>query len=153
MPIVRSGQPLIPTTCRREGMSAGRRLCAVGLSPDSRYLLQTAEDLHDTLGAAIQVVHAVPGEEAFPQRLMDREFAAAMRQGAAREIADLQRAADTRFDVSIETGDVAQAVARYACSAGADPVLVGRAEDRSRDGLHSHTYGIIRDAPCPVLSF
>lgn len=146
------------TAAHAESLPPGRHVewkkivCAVGLSPENRHLLQTAQDLHETLGAAVHVVHAVPGEEAFPQRLMDREFAAALRREAAQQIADLQRAADTKFDVSIETGDVAHGVARHACNAGADLVLAGRGEDRSRGGLHSHTYGIIRDAPCPVLS-
>ncbi len=146
------------TAAHADSLPPGRHVnwkkivCAVGQSPHNRRLLEAAQDIHDTLGTAVQVLHAVPGEEAFPQRLMDREFAAVLRQRAAEEIADMQCAAGTKFDVSIETGDVAYAVARFACNAGADLVLVGRGEDRSRGGLHSNTYGIIRDSPCPVLS-
>jgi nucleotide-binding universal stress UspA family protein len=127
-------------------------VCAVGLSADSGRLLNAAQDLHDTLGAKIHIVHAVPGEEAFPQRLMDEEFVAVLRRRAEEAIHDAQFDAGTSFDVSVEAGDVAKAVARFACNAGADLVLAGRGQDRSRGGLHSHTYGIIRDAPCPVLS-
>jgi nucleotide-binding universal stress UspA family protein len=146
------------TAAHADNLPPGRHVdwkkivCALGASPEGRRLLQAAQDLHDTLGIDVHVVHAVPGEEAFPQRLMDQEFANILRQRADEEIAEMQYAAGTKFDVSIETGDVTRAVARYACNAGADLVLVGRGEDRSRGNLHSHTYGVIRDAPCPVLS-
>lgn len=127
-------------------------VCAVGLSPANPCLLRIAQDLHDTLGAAIHLVHAVPGEEAFPQRLMDQEFENALRQSAAQTIREMQCMADTHFEVSIETGDVSRCVAEYARSIDADLVLAGRGSERSRGGLRSHTYGIIRDSPCPVLS-
>ncbi len=146
------------TAAHADSLPPGRHVdwrkivCAVGLSADSGRLLSAAQDLKDTLGAKIHVVHVVPGEEALPQRLMDEEFVAALRGRAEEAIGDAQSDAGTRFDVAVEAGDVAKAVARYACNAGADLVLVGRGQDRSRGGLHSHTYGIIRDAPCPVLS-
>lgn len=127
-------------------------VCAIGLGPESSHLLAATRDLHDILGGAVHIVHAVPGEEAFPQRLMDQEFAYTLRQNAAEAIDNIQGEAATNFEVSIETGDVAKAVARYACNSGADLVIVGRGQNRGRGGLHSRTYGIIRDSPCPVLS-
>lgn len=126
-------------------------VCAVSSTP-SPCLLRTVEDLHQTIGAAIHLVHAVPGEEAFPQRLMDSEFEESLRQAAADSIRKFQCAVGTSFEVAIETGDVAGEVARYAHAVHADLILAGRGSDRSRGGLRSHTYGIIRDAPCPVLS-
>ena len=127
-------------------------VCAIGLSPASGRLLKTAEDLHNTLGATVHLVHAVPGEEAFPQRLMDREFESALRQKAAEAVRDLQSETATNFEVAIETGDVSNAVAGYAREVDADLVLVGRGAERGRGGLRSRTYGIIRDSPCPVIS-
>lgn len=126
-------------------------VCAVSATP-GRCLLQTAEDLHGTIGAAIHLVHVVPGEEAFPQRLMDAEFEESLREAAAESIRKVQCAAETSFALTIETGDVASEVARYAQAVNADLILAGRGSERSRGGLRSHTYGIIRDAPCPVLS-
>jgi len=130
----------------------GKIVCAIGLSPESGDLLARVRELHETLGGAVHLVHAVPGEEAFPQRLMDQEFACELRRHAAEAVEEIQRRAGTGFEVSIETGDVPKAVARYACNSGADLVIAGRGRDHRRGGLHSHTYGIVRDAPCPVLS-
>lgn len=126
-------------------------VCALSLTP-SPCLLQTVQDLHQTIGATIHLVHVVPGEEAFPQRLMDAEFEESLRKAAADTIRKFQCAAETGFELAIETGDVAREVARYAQAVNADLILAGRGSDRSRGGLRSHTYGIIRDAPCPVLS-
>ena len=127
-------------------------VCAIGLSGSSPCLLRVAQDFHHTLGVAVHLVHVVPGEEAFPQRLMDQEFENALRQSACETIRDMQDAADTSFEVSIETGDVSRCVAEYARSIDADLVLAGRGSEHNRGGLRSHTYGIIRDSPCPVLS-
>ena len=127
-------------------------VCAVGLSPASASLLRVAEDLHDTLGAAIRVVHVVPGEEAFPQRLMDQEFENSLRERAIETIRGLQGEEAMNFEVAVESGDISRAVADYAREVDADLLLVGRGRNRGRGGLRSHTYGIIRDADCPVLS-
>lgn len=127
-------------------------VCAIGLSPQSQNLLNTAEDLQHTLGATIHVVHAIPGEDAFPQRFMDQEFENALQEKAANAIREAQYAAGTNFDVAIVRGDVAPAVAQYAREVNADLVIVGRGTERGRGGLRSRTYGIIRDAARPVLS-
>ena len=126
-------------------------VCAVGLTPGP-CLLRTCEDLHNTIGAAIHLVHVTPGEEAFPQRLMDAEFEESLRQAAGDSIRKFQCAAGTNFEVGIESGDVAREIARYAHAVNADLILAGRGSERARGGLHGRTYGIIREAPCPVLS-
>lgn len=117
-------------------------VCALGLSPSSAHLLQAARDLHETIGATIHLVHVVPGEEAFPQRLWNQEFESVLRQQASENIMEMQGAAGTKFEVSIEAGKVSRAVCAYARKLDADLVLAGR----------GHTYTIIRDAGCPVLS-
>lgn len=127
-------------------------VCTVGLSPSSPDLLRIAADFHNALGASVHLLHVVPGEEAFPQRLMDQEFENALRHNACETIRRMQCAAGTRFNVAIETGDVSRIVAEYARSIDADLVLAGRGSEHNRGGLRSHTYGIIRDSPCPVLS-
>ncbi len=105
------------TAAHLESLTPGQHMewrnivCAVGSSPESVRLVRAAEDLHQTLGAAIHIVHAVPGEEAFPQRLMNAEFETSLKQQACEAIRNIQCQAGTNFDVSIETGEVSRAVA------------------------------------------
>jgi len=133
-------------------------VCAVSLSPESTRLIQAAHDLqqtiglHQTIGATIRLAHVVPGEEAFPQRLWNAEFENALKQQAETAIRDIQCQTGTNFEVCIETGEVSHAVAGFAERQNADLVLAGRGRERGLARLRSHTYAIIRDAPCPVLS-
>jgi nucleotide-binding universal stress UspA family protein len=115
-------------------------------------LIQTAQDLNRTVGATIRIAHAVPGEEAFPQRLWNAEFENSLKQQAAKTIQDIQSGAGTNFEVSIETGEVSRAIASCARRYHADLVLAGRGLDRGVVRIRSHTYAIIRDAACPVLN-
>jgi nucleotide-binding universal stress UspA family protein len=127
-------------------------VCALDLSAESTRLIETARDLHQTIGAMIHIAHAVPAEEAFPQRLWNKEFENALRQQAAEAIRDIQGQAGTNFEVCIETGEVSRAIAACALRQDADLVLAGRGLERGVARLRSHTYAIIRDAACPVLS-
>jgi len=127
-------------------------VCAIDLSMESTRLLQVARDLHETIGATIRIAHAVPGEEAFPQRLWNAEFENVLRQQAAETIRDIQTHAGTNFEVCIEAGRVSRAIADCARRQDADLVLAGRGLEHGRAGLRSHTYAIVRDAVCPVLS-
>jgi len=127
-------------------------VCAISLSPESTRLIQDAEDLHQTIGATIRLAHVVPGEEAFPQRLWNAEFENSLKQQAEAAIRDIQCLAGTNFEVCIEAGEVSHAVSGFAKRQNADLVLAGRGHERGLARLRSHTYAIIRDAPCPVLS-
>jgi nucleotide-binding universal stress UspA family protein len=126
-----------------------RIICAVDLSPDSAHLIQAALYLNRTFGAIVRIAHAVPGEEAPSRRLSNAEFE---KSRAAKTIQDIQMGEDTDFEVCIESGEVSRIVARCVRRHDADLVLAGRGLDRGDTRLRSHTYAIIRDAGCPVLS-
>ena len=146
------------TAAHVETLSEGRHIewrniiCAVDLSRESTRLIQAAQDLNRTVGAIIRIAHAVPGEEALPQRLLNAEFEIYLKQQAAKTIQDIQSDAGTNFEVCIETGEVSRAIASCVRRHDADLVLAGRGLDRGVKRLRSHTYAIVRDAACPVLS-
>ena len=53
----------------------------------------------------------------------------------------------------VTLGDVAGAVREEAIRHAADLVVIGRGSIHERLGrLRTHAYGIIRQAPCPVIS-
>lgn len=146
------------TSAHVKELAAGRHLewrniiCAIDLSPDSVRVLKAARDLQQSCGAAVWVVNAVPGEESFPQRLMNAEFEMDLEDQAKLAVRGIQSDAGTDFEVLIDAGAVSRVVAEYVERQGADLVLTGRGENRSAAPLRSQTYAIIRDAACPVLS-
>jgi len=136
-----------------EHLALRKILCAVDLNPASIELMRWAGGLAKSLGATLRLVHAVPGMEAWPERQMDQEFEETLRENARRTIQDLEKAADIEVPVCVGAGTVPDVVREEALQHGADLVVIGRgALQQSMGRLRTHSYGIIRHAPCPVLS-
>jgi nucleotide-binding universal stress UspA family protein len=130
-----------------------RVVCAVDATPASVELMRWAAGLCKKLGATLRLVHAVPGIDAWPDRQLDGEFQETLRENARRNIQDLERAADIDVPVCVGVGSVPDVVREEALQHGADLVLIGRGALQETMGrLRTHSYGIIRQAPCPVLS-
>ncbi len=128
-------------------------LCAVDTSPGSAALMRWAAELCKTLGAELRLVHSVPGIEAWPEQDLGPEFAGTLRENAQRMVQDLAKTAQIDVPVSIATGTVPDVVRDVAMEHGADLVVIGRGVLQGTLGrLRTHAYGIIRNAPCPVLS-
>lgn len=137
----------------REHLAMRKILCAVDASPASIELMRWAAGLCKNLGATLRLVHAVPGIEAWPERHMDQEFEETLRENARRTIEDLEKAADIHVPVCVGAGTVPDVVREEAMQHGADLILIGRGALQGTLGrLRTHSYGIIRNAPCPVLS-
>ena len=65
----------------------------------------------------------------------------------------MQEKAGTNWDMWLQQGAVAPSVRDAAKEFGADLVVIGRGCIHERLGrLRSHSAGIIRESPCPVLS-
>jgi nucleotide-binding universal stress UspA family protein len=128
-------------------------LCAVDASPASIQLMRWAGGLCKNLRATLRLVHAVPAIEAWPERQMNQEFEETLRENARRTIQNLEKAADIEVPVCVGAGTVPDVVREEALQHGADLVLIGRGALQETMGrLRTHSYGIIRHAPCPVLS-
>lgn len=128
-------------------------LCSVNANPASVELMRWAAGLCKKLGATLRLVHAIPAIEAWPERQMEQEFEETFRENARRTIQNLERAADIEVPVCVGVGRVPDVVREEALQHGADLVLIGRGSLQETMGrLRTHSYGIIRHAPCPVLS-
>ena len=128
-------------------------VCAVDDKPDSVVLLEWARELAESTGAALRLVHAIGGMQSFPARQMDREFEAALRNDARQKLDRLCESAGVHAPACVAVGPVAEAVAEEAIQHGADLVVIGRGAIHEKLGrLKTHAYGIIRQAPCPVIS-
>ncbi len=128
-------------------------LCAVDTTPKSIGLMQWAAEFGKAAGATLRLVHAVPGIEGWPAGQVDRRFEEDMRQEARRQITEMQSLAGVEAPLCIAVGGVADAVREEARRHNADLVVIGRGVLHETLGrLRTHAYGIIRRAPCPVLS-
>jgi nucleotide-binding universal stress UspA family protein len=136
-----------------EHLAIRKILCAVDLNPQSVTTMQWAAVMAKDTGAALRLVHVVPVVEPWPDRQMDLEFEEALRIRARKEIEALERSAGINVPVCVTAGTVPDAVRREAQQHGTDLLVIGRGVLHETLGrLRTHAYGIIRYAPCPVLS-
>jgi nucleotide-binding universal stress UspA family protein len=128
-------------------------LCAVDATPKSEPLIQWAAEFAKARGAGLRIAHATGGVQGWPERHLNREFEEAIRQEAKTAIARLLESADVNAPACVTVGDVAGAVREEAVRHSADLVVIGRGSIHEKLGrLRTHAYGIIRQAPCPVIS-
>ncbi len=137
-----------------EALQLRRILCAIDLGPHSKQTLDWASQLAAEFNAKLNLVHVIT---ALDPRTQDYYFAPEWRkyliEQARADLDTLQQAAGTKLEVELEMGDVAQAVCAAAKLNQADLIVVGRGSIVSTLGrFRTHTYTIIRDSPCPVVS-
>jgi len=128
-------------------------LCAVDGTPKSIALMQWSAELAKADGATLRLAHVIPGMEGWPARQMDRQFEEDIRQEARQQITKMQEGAGVDAALCVTVGNVADGVREEARRHAADLVVIGRGILHETLGrLRTHAYGIIRHAPCPVLS-
>jgi nucleotide-binding universal stress UspA family protein len=128
-------------------------LCAVDGAPRSVELMKWASTLASDLGAGLRVVHVIAGMEAGPARQMDRQFEEDLRLESRKMIEDQQKEAGIEAPLCVTVGNIPAGVREEARRHGADLVVIGRGVMHETLGrLRTHSYGIIRQSPCPVLS-
>jgi nucleotide-binding universal stress UspA family protein len=129
-------------------------VCGLELTDEAVPLLHFTKEVAKRFGATVRVVHSVPKMEVRPDKYFDFDLHRYLTESARVEISKLQREAGTDFPLTISDGRIATAVAEVARDEGADLIVVGRGKCQEPFGrLRTHTYGIIREAPCPVLSY
>jgi nucleotide-binding universal stress UspA family protein len=139
-----------------EGTSPGfaNIICALDLSDEAIPLLRFTEQLASDLGAKVRVVHSVPKMETRPDKYLDVDFHRYLAESARVEISRLQRQARTDFPLTITDERIPTGIANVAKECGAGLVIAGRGKyQRAFGRLRTHAYDIIREAPCPVLSY
>jgi len=128
-------------------------LCAIDATPQSGALIQWAAGYAELTGAQLRLVHAVSGISGWPQRRLDHEFEQTLRKDARLAIESLQKSIGNTSPICVGVGDVAQVVRAEAERHNTDLVIIGRGIIHKTMGrLRTNSYGIIRHAPCPVLS-
>lgn len=135
-------------------MRITRILCALELTPEAVPLLRFVKDFAQGCGASVRLIHAMTTAEGSSQKYLNKELYDGLRGYIAKEIEQLQHTAGTDFPLTITDGFIAKDVAACAVDRDAELVITGRGKAQERFGtFRTHTYDIIRHAPCPVLSY
>lgn len=127
-------------------------LCAVDTTSEDVKTLKWAAEAATQLGANLSLVHIErrlesPGEDRYSHEYNRMAIAA-----ANEKLLQLQGAAGTHAEMIVEAGAVAHAVRSTAERLSADLLIIGRGRAVASGGLGLNTYGIIREARCPVIS-
>ena len=137
----------------RQHLALKKILCAVDNSADSVNVMRFAAAVAKDVGATLRLVNVVPGIEAWPERQMDVEFEEQLRENAKQRVEELQKTAKIDVPYCVAVGPVADSVAEEAERHGVDLLVIGRGAIHETLGrLRTHSYGLIRLSPCPVLS-
>jgi nucleotide-binding universal stress UspA family protein len=131
-----------------------RIVCSLELSEEAVPLLRFTKGLADEFGAQVHLVHSVPEAPSRPAKYFDYDVHKVLKDYAREEIARRQSEAGTDFPLSLTEGLIAQDVVDIAKKQQADLVVTGRGLVQATCGTwRTHIYDIIRQAPCPVLSY
>jgi nucleotide-binding universal stress UspA family protein len=134
-------------------IAGGNVLCAIDATPHCVPLIKWAAEYAELTDARLRLVHAVSGISGWPERRLDDEFEQTVRKDARAAIEHLQKSIGNTSPLCVGVGDVAQVVRAEAEGHDTDLVVIGRGMLHETMGrLRTHSYGIIRHAPCPVLS-
>lgn len=135
-----------------EAIHVKRIVCAVDLTAHCRRVLETAAELAEEYGAELILCHAVPGSEAIPEKLLDCELRRHLLAQAREQLLALVTDASIEATLSVDSGETAQVVDLTATQYNADLLVIGRSQHMGFGRLRTHSYAIIRESPCPVLS-
>lgn len=120
-------------------------LCALAINADSERVLDLANRGASAAGAKLSLIHVL--RNCGPAKLDCAE-----EQKARQCIAELQKSVRSDAMLHIVQGPLKDALLAAVQQSSADVLIIGRPQSESLGRLRDLTYGVIRDAPCPVLS-
>jgi nucleotide-binding universal stress UspA family protein len=120
-------------------------LCALAINADSERVLDLANRAATAAGAKLSLIHVVAD-------CGSANLDCAEEEKARQRIAELQNSVGCSAILHIVRGPVKDALFEAARQSSADVLIVGRPQSGSLGRLRDLTYGVIRDALCPVLS-
>jgi len=127
-------------------------LVALDLKPESQHVLEFALELAADAEATVEMVHVAPEGEITP---LDREnrMQELLDEAAREKHVPVSDTTEAEVQVMSNGNDIARLVREVSLRKRIDLVVTGRGVIQSAfGGFRTHAYGIIREAPCPVLS-
>jgi nucleotide-binding universal stress UspA family protein len=141
------------TRQQRTGALPKRVLCAVDGGPASASLLQWAAGFSASVGAALTLLHVVRPISDWPSLGSEQALQDHVTQAACATVSSLQASTGVDAPLRVTVGEIVPSITGHAREEGADLIVIGRGVlPASLGRLRTHAYGIIQQAPCPVLS-
>lgn len=137
-----------------ESAKAGIRsiVCALDGKKENVWMIRAASDLAGSYSASLHLANAIPEVHVSSKseaRHLEREMEEQMRL----RINELRDESGADADIFVAHGNPSHVVRKVALECNADLIVIGRGTVHGLLGrLRTGAYGIIRDAPCPVLS-
>lgn len=130
-------------------------VCAVDPGSGGDVILHWAADLAADVQARLIIAHAIPSLEFHPETyFLEADLRRALiGDERARILKALQGSRMPGAEVRVEGGNVSTIVRSVVEDSRADLLIIGRASNRGLMGrLRTHSYALIRESQCPVLS-
>jgi nucleotide-binding universal stress UspA family protein len=130
-------------------------VCAIDPTPEGNVILPWASELAADLQARLIVVHAIPSLQSNPETYylegdLRRDLKA---EAHARILKVLQDSRTPDAEIRVDGGSVSSVVHSAVEDTKADLLVIGRALDPGLLGrLRTHSYTLIRESSCPVIS-
>lgn len=130
----------------------GHIVCAAGLEPENANLMCFAARLGRAFNAKVTVAHALPAADGL-ERFLDSGYRQALTEYSRDEIVQLQAVAGLDLPIVIRSGCRQDIIREVALENDADLVVIGRGHASNHFArVRTHTYSIIQESPCAVLS-
>jgi nucleotide-binding universal stress UspA family protein len=130
-------------------------VCAIEPTPEGEQILRWASDLASDLEARLIVAHAIPSLEFRPETyFLEADMRKALIGDAHAMVCAMLQGSRTRdAQVRVEGGSVTTVVRSVVEDSQADLLVIGRSSGSGMLGrLRTHSYALIRESPCPVIS-
>jgi len=135
-----------------DAIQTRRILCAVDLSSRTEAVIAAGMQLAEEYAAQLAFTHVVPGSDAIPEKIMDCELRRHLIAQAREQLLAKATQAGASASLLVRCGEVAKSVDETAREFAADLLVIGRSLQHGLGRLRTHSYAIIRESPCPVLS-
>jgi nucleotide-binding universal stress UspA family protein len=120
-------------------------LCAIDLGPQTCRTLTWAASMQREFGARLSVIHVMA--------CADDPAAEELEQSVREEIKRFEKSARAEAELLLGSGDASTGVCDAADRVCADLLVIGRGSAAGGFGrLRTHSYAMIRQSPCPVVS-
>jgi nucleotide-binding universal stress UspA family protein len=128
-------------------------VCAIDLGSASAGVIRWSAELAETFRASLTIVHASTQIEPVIGVVHDTEWSAHVAAILRKEVENLVTDAGVKAEIRLAEGEPAKAVTAVAADLGAEILVIGRPmSNRFLGRLRTHSYAIIRQSPCSVLS-
>jgi nucleotide-binding universal stress UspA family protein len=129
--------------------------CAIDLGLHSEAVLRWAWSFAQAWGAGLHIIHAAPplDETSADGGLYPANLRQTVNEAKTEQIEKLLASIGAEARVDVDCADTIDFVSSVADEILADLLVIGRSMDDSLIGrLRTHSLGMIRESPCPVIS-